>query len=174
MLSFSHHAITACSSYIYKIKLKVSETMNGPQRTACLAKGYNNDKYKWIEVLVMGKNQWKLKHILYISGSRIELVTSLSMLGVRQDTEHTHRRTYPRTILNSESGRFYRTFARQWPPDMTYVSRNVLHDVSSGHRLLHFTVSFPYISPGNHHFLQVYREDWQSVDSGKFYYIWNI
>ena len=31
--------------------------MNGPQRTACLAKGYNNDKYKWIEVLVMGKKQ---------------------------------------------------------------------------------------------------------------------
>ncbi len=30
--------------------------MNGPQRTACLAKGYNNDKYKWIEVLVMGKS----------------------------------------------------------------------------------------------------------------------
>ncbi len=24
--------------------------MNGPQRTACLEKGYNNDKYKWIEV----------------------------------------------------------------------------------------------------------------------------
>ena len=35
--------------------------MNGPQRTACLAKGYNNGKYKWIEVLVMGKKQWKLK-----------------------------------------------------------------------------------------------------------------
>ncbi len=29
--------------------------MNGPQRTACLTKGYNNGKYKWIEVLVMGK-----------------------------------------------------------------------------------------------------------------------
>ena len=36
--------------------------MNGPQRTACLAKGCNNGKYKWIEVLVMGKKQWKLKH----------------------------------------------------------------------------------------------------------------
>ncbi len=47
-------------------------TMNGPQRTACLAKGYNNGKYKWIDVLVMGKKQWNLKHILYISGSRIQ------------------------------------------------------------------------------------------------------
>ena len=46
--------------------------MKGPQRTACLAKGYNDDKYKWIEVLVLGKKQWKLKHILYISGSRIQ------------------------------------------------------------------------------------------------------
>ncbi len=40
--------------------------MNGPQWTACLAKGYNNVKYRWIEVLVMGKNQWKLKHIIII------------------------------------------------------------------------------------------------------------
>ena len=29
--------------------------MNGPQWTACLAKGYNNGKYKWIEILVKGK-----------------------------------------------------------------------------------------------------------------------
>ncbi len=31
--------------------------MNGPQQTACLGKGYNNNNYKQIEVLVMGKNQ---------------------------------------------------------------------------------------------------------------------
>ncbi len=35
--------------------------MNGPQQTACLAKVYNNGKYKRIEGLVLGKNQ-------YISG----------------------------------------------------------------------------------------------------------
>ncbi len=38
--------------------LKTENKMNGPQRTACLAKGYNNGKYKWIEVLVLGKKQW--------------------------------------------------------------------------------------------------------------------
>ncbi len=31
--------------------------MNGPQWTACLAKGYKNDKYKWIEVLVTSRTR---------------------------------------------------------------------------------------------------------------------
>ncbi len=30
--------------------------MNGPQRTACLAKRYNNGNYKWIELLAICKN----------------------------------------------------------------------------------------------------------------------
>ncbi len=41
--------------------------MNGPQRTACLAKWYNNDKYKWIEVFVMGKNRLETEtHSLHL------------------------------------------------------------------------------------------------------------
>ena len=45
-----------------QINIRFDRKMNGPQRTASLAKGYNNGKYKWIEVLVMGKKQWNLKH----------------------------------------------------------------------------------------------------------------
>ncbi len=41
--------------------------MNGPQRTACLAKGCNTGKYTWIEVLVMGKKTMEIEtHSLHL------------------------------------------------------------------------------------------------------------
>ncbi len=74
--------------------------MKGPQRTACLAKGCNNGKYKWTEVLVMGKQQWKLKHILY---------------NLRWRTRHgTHGRNYgPTDNMQFLVWPVHRTFARQ-------------------------------------------------------------
>ena len=43
--------------------------MNGTQRTACLARGYNNDKYKLIEVLVTGNKPIEIENTRWQNGT---------------------------------------------------------------------------------------------------------
>ncbi len=82
-----------------------------------LAKGYKNDKYKWIEVFLAGATL--LDHPLW-------QVTSLSMWVGWQDTENTQT-DVPTDNVQILVWPVGRTFARQWlltPMTITYVAKN--------------------------------------------------
>ncbi len=80
--------------------LKSVMVVNGPQRTACLAKGYNNDKYKWVEVLVLGKKPWNSTVQQQVSRHSLEVDTSSQDSSRNSNNKH---RQYARIMYASQS-----------------------------------------------------------------------
>ncbi len=101
--------------------------MNGPQRTACLAKGYTNIWY------IVKRTEWQT-----LNPHRQDwiMVASISEWDVPQDTEHGTRKDNMQFLV----WLVHRTFARQWKDNNTLwgmiEDQGTLRKIANGNTFL--------------------------------------